>query len=148
MINKGFLAIFLSLSLFGCNMSSNDKEITTDLVNIPNGDAAPGSLPVIKFSEESHDFGTVIEGESISYTFKFKNTGGSDLIISSAQGSCGCTVPEYPKKPIKPNEEDKIVVTFNSSGKQGYNKKDVTLVTNAQPNTKVISIIVNVEPKK
>jgi hypothetical protein len=143
---KHLLIISLSLSLLSsCSSSADDNKVTTDLVNIPNGNNEPGSLPAITFAEETHDFGTIVEGESVSYTFKFKNTGGSDLIISSAKGSCGCTVPEFSDKPVKPNDEGKITVTFNSSGKQGYNKKDVTVITNAQPNTKVISITVNVD---
>ena len=64
----------------------------------------------------------------------------TDLIISSAQGSCGCTVPEWPKEPIKPGEEGKIAVTFNSSGKQGKQNKTITLVANTIPNTKVIAL--------
>ena len=73
-------------------------------------------------------------------TFRFKNVGQSNLIISSAQGSCGCTVPEWPKEPIAPGAEGKIEVTFNSTGKQGLQNKTVTLVANTIPNTKVIVI--------
>ena len=76
----------------------------------------------------------------VSTNFKFKNVGKSDLIISSAQGSCGCTVPEWPKEPIKPGEEGKIAVTFNSTGKQGKQNKTITLVANTIPNTKVIAL--------
>jgi hypothetical protein len=61
-------------------------------------------------------------------------------VISSAQGSCGCTVPSYPKKAIKSGEQDKVDVVFNSEGKSGLVQKTVTLVTNCNPSTKVISI--------
>ena len=73
-------------------------------------------------------------------TFRFRNVGQSNLIISSAQGSCGCTVPEWPKEPIKPGEEGKINIIFNSTGKQGLQNKTITLIANTIPNTKVIAI--------
>ena len=76
--------------------------------------------------------------------FILKNTGDADLIISAAKGSCGCTVPEWPKNPIAKWEEAAIKVTFNSSGRSGKQNKTVTLVTNAIPNTKVITINGNV----
>lgn len=138
--------VITAVTLVSCsgNKPKEDNHLSTDLVNIPDGNALPGSMPVMTFAEEKHDFGTVTEGEKVSYSFKFKNTGGSDLVISSARGSCGCTVPEYPKQPIKPNEEAMIHVTFDSNGKEGLNHKEVTIVTNAQPNTKVIQITVNV----
>ena len=51
-------------------------------------------LPQLSFATESHDFGTIKEGDVVETEFKFTNTGKGPLIISSAQGSCGCTVPE------------------------------------------------------
>ena len=141
-----YFLVCSSILLFTSCSGNKPKEdnVSTSLVNIPDGNALPGSMPVMTFGEEKHDFGTVTEGEKVSYSFKFKNTGGSDLVITSARGSCGCTVPEYPKNPIKPNEEGVIHVTFDSSGKDGMNHKEVTIVTNAQPNTKVLEITVNV----
>jgi hypothetical protein len=131
-------------ALVSCSGSKPREDVNTDLVNIPDGNAMPGSLPVMTFAEEKHDFGTITEGEKVSYAFRFKNTGGSDLVITSARGTCGCTVADPPKKPIKPNQEDVIHVTFDSYGKVGMNHKEVTVVTNAQPNTKVLQFTVNV----
>ena len=62
-------------------------------------------LPEIKFTEEVFDFGRITQGEKVSHAFTFKNTGTKNLIISGASGSCGCTVPEWPKEPIKPGQE-------------------------------------------
>ena len=73
-------------------------------------------------------------------TFRFKNIGQSNLIISSAQGSCGCTVPQWPKEPIKPGEKGEIEVVFNSEGKSGLQNKTITLVANTIPNTIVIAL--------
>ena len=139
------LLLVTSLFLASCSGNkSKEDPVNTDLVNIPDGNAEKGSSPVMTFAENKHDFGTVTEGEKVSYSFKFKNTGGSDLVISSARGSCGCTVPDYPKEPIKQDQEGVVHVTFDSNGKEGINHKEVTIVTNAQPNTKVLEITVNV----
>jgi len=70
-----------------------------------------------------------------SYTFKFVNAGGADLIISSASSTCGCTVPSYSKKPLKPGEKGEIEVVFDSAGRTGSQHKSVSILTNAQPNT-------------
>jgi len=94
--------------------------------------------------ETSYDFGEMHQGESVTHDFILKNTGDADLIITAAKGSCGCTVPEWPKNPIAKGEEAAIKVTFNSAGKSGRQNKTVTLVSNAIPNTKVITINGNV----
>lgn len=137
---------FIIISVFCLLLSacsSNNGEISTDLVNNPNsatGNNDMGNLPVFTFNSEEHDFGRISEGEKVSYTFKFKNTGKSDLIISSAKATCGCTVADYPKTPVKPGEESGIAVSFNSEGKKGIQNKTITLVANTQPNTKVLTI--------
>jgi hypothetical protein len=73
-----------------------------------------------------------------------KTQGSSNLIVSSAHGSCGCTIPEYPKKPILPGEEGVIDVVFASEGKSGIVEKSVTIVTNCEPSTKIIYIKANI----
>ncbi|MFZ9527818.1 MAG: DUF1573 domain-containing protein [Schleiferiaceae bacterium] len=104
-------------------------------------------LPELSFANESHDFGTINEGQVVETEFKFTNTGKAPLIISSAQGSFGCTVPEYPNAPVAPGEEGVIRVSFNSEGKPNQQSKTVTLTTNAVPSTKVLTITANVTPK-
>jgi hypothetical protein len=103
----------------------------------------------MKFEVMEHDFGKISQGERVSYAFKFKNVGGSDLLISEAHGSCGCTVPDYPKNAIAPGAESVVNVEFNSEGKHGKQEKTVTLTTNCEPNTIVITIHAEVlEPAK
>ena len=94
----------------------------------------------ITFEETNFDFGNIKEGSKVTHAFKFKNIGGADLIISDARGSCGCTVPEYPRKAIAPGQESEISVQFSSEGKKGQVEKTVTITTNCSPNTKVITI--------
>ncbi|MBL7882879.1 MAG: DUF1573 domain-containing protein [Bacteroidia bacterium] len=125
-------------------VNQNEPQISTDVINIPSTASdkpvEPGMEPQLTFTEETHDFGKIMQGEKVSYSFIFKNTGKSDLIISNASASCGCTVPNYPKTPVKPGEESKIDVVFDSSGKSGLVQKTVTLVTNCSPSTKTLSI--------
>lgn len=135
----GFAAAAL---LFSC-APKNDKEVNTDMVNISksaSGNAPAGNLPDIKFETDVHDFGNINQGQRVSYAFKFKNVGGSPLLISNATGSCGCTVPEWPKEPIQPGASGVINVEFNSEGKHDQQTKTVTLVTNCEPSTKIITI--------
>ncbi len=100
---KHILIAWLFLVAFtACN--NNSGNLSTDVVKNPNtasGEVAD-NLPVIEFEKEIHDFGKVIQGERVSYGFKFKNTGRSDLVISQVKTSCGCTVPKFTKEPIKP----------------------------------------------
>lgn len=147
---KFLTGIALFLALTSCNKNQNKEEetVSTDIVNVPSsasGQASTENQPVITFDEESHDFGIITQGEKVSHTFKFENTGKSDLVITTAQGSCGCTVPNYPKTPIAPGEEGKIDVVFASEGKAGKVSKTITVVTNANPNTKVLTISANIE---
>ena len=132
------------LALWGCKSGwKNGNDLPADLVNNPNsasGNADRGSLPVIRFEEVEHDFGRIIEGESVSYDFKFTNTGKSDLILAEVTSSCGCTVPSFPKTPIRPGETGIVKVAFNSNGRRGYQSKSVVVASNTQPNVTVIRI--------
>jgi hypothetical protein len=138
--------LFFSVAI-SCHSESEDKAITADLVNSPltaNQSAEKVLTSKIQMEEESFNFGEVKQGESVTHDFVLKNIGDANLIISTAKGSCGCTVPEWPKEPIAKGEQATIKVTFNSAGKSGKQNKKVTLVTNAIPNTKVITITGNV----
>ena len=88
----------------------------------------------IKFNETSHDFGSFPENApKVTCKFKFTNTGDGPLVIHQAIASCGCTVPQYPKEPIKPGESGEITVTYNGAGKfPGHFRKSITLRTNAK----------------
>jgi len=136
-MKKSFLILVAALTIFsGCNNSS-EEQVDASVVNNPNTATADANakLPKIKFTEERFDFGEITQGEKVEHTFEFTNTGDADLIITSAKGSCGCTVPEWPKKPIKPGEKGVIDVVFNSEGKSGKQHKKVTVVANTQPST-------------
>ena len=76
-----------------------------------------------------------IKNASTGYRyFKFTNTGSGPLVISSAKGSCGCTVPTWPKEPIMPGQSDYIKVKYDTK-RIGAFTKYVTLTTNSKTNT-------------
>ena len=103
--------------------------------------AAPaGKTTSIKFDENSYNWGSINENDKMTHIFKFKNTGSNDLIISDAHGSCGCTVPEWPKEPIKAGKTGEIKVVFDSKGKAGDQQKTVTLTANTEPANTVLTI--------
>jgi hypothetical protein len=139
-MKKIFTAISLLL-LFACNESDSNK-VDTDLVNnsATAGANANSELPEIKFEEEEFDFGKITQGEKVTHSFKFKNVGKKNLVISGANGSCGCTVAEWPAEPIKSGAESKIEVVFNSEGKSGFQEKTITIVTNSEPATRILRI--------
>jgi hypothetical protein len=132
----------LVLALVSCTNTETEGPLGTDVVtNNASADGnADGELPEMKFEEEVFDFGKITQGEKVSHAFTFKNTGNKNLIISGASGSCGCTVPEWPKEPIKPGGSGTINVVFSSEGKSGMQEKTVTIVTNCEPATRVIRI--------
>ncbi|MFH1121486.1 MAG: DUF1573 domain-containing protein [Bacteroidota bacterium] len=138
------LAIGSHIILFSCNRNAADKELLpSDIVKNPNSaDGTVGSedMPVMDFETDFHDFGRIIQGEKVSFGFRFKNSGNSDLIISSVSSSCGCTVPDFPKTPVKPRESHKIDVRFDSEGRRGFQNKTITISSNTQPSTQVIRI--------
>jgi hypothetical protein len=96
-----------------------------------------GPTTSITFDKLEYDYGTVKAGEKVKYNYKFKNTGKEPLIISDAKGSCGCTVPDWPREPIAPGKTAEIKVEFDSTGKgtdEGSpQSKRVTITANTDP---------------
>ena len=103
-----------------------------------------GPLTEITFAEDTYDFGEVPEGEKVVHTYKFKNTGKEPLVISNAKGSCGCTVPEWPREPIPVGGSGEIRVQFDSKGKGkvggGSQSKKVTITANTDPANTFLTI--------
>lgn len=140
---KLFQRILILGLLFAASCAGESDKIPAGVVNIPNsasGKSNPGQLPAITFDKIEHDFGKVIQGEIVSYSFKFKNTGGSDLVIANISTSCGCTASSYPKEPVKPGAEEKIEVSFNSAGRQGFQNKTLTVAANTQPSNTELTV--------
>mgnify|MGYP001070952522 FL=1 len=133
-----FIASLVAITLASCSSATDRIKSTDDSAS--GTEAMMDALPTIAFAEEFHDFGEVQEGEVVEHTFTFTNEGEGPLIISNAQGSCGCTVPDWPRQPIAPGQKGQIKVSFDSTGRAGRQDKRVTLTTNAVPQSKVLNI--------
>ena len=120
---------------------TNLEEAKTRDLEIKKGTAS------ISFDATEYDFGTVNEGDIVETAFKVTNSGTTDLVITNAQASCGCTVPVWPKAPIKPGESGEIKVKFNTSGKPNRQQKSITLTTNTETGREVLLLKGSVTPK-
>ena len=106
---------------------------------------ADPNAPVMKFQHDTIDYGTIAHNADGYRYFKFANTGKEPLIIKDAHGSCGCTIPTWPKEPIQPGQENEIKVHY-ATDRVGRFQKTVTINSNANPNQVVIYIMGNVLP--
>ena len=150
---KKYLKIFFfSTFLFSISCGDNGNKKETNSENSSSSSMTSSSeSPVMSFDKTLHDFGTIQEGETVETVFTFTNSGKSDLIIVDARGSCGCTVPEYPKNtPIPPGESGKIRVSFDSSNKPNMQQKTVTISANTDSGRETIRIkaLVEADPVK
>jgi len=92
-----------------------------------------------KFESEAHDFGKIPQNKPASYEFKFTNVGDAPIILSEVAPSCGCSVADYSKAPIKPGAEGSIKVTFNASA-TGPFTKSFTVKSNTKTPVKILTI--------
>jgi len=112
----------------------------------PGQDKAGENGPKIEFTYSEYDYGTVVQGGDGTSEFIFKNTGNEPLILSNVQSTCGCTVPSWPKEPIKAGESSKIVVNYRTT-RLGPINKSITVISNAASGPVVLKIKGNVVPK-
>lgn len=135
-----FISLVTVLAFSSCSDESNKGQIPADVVSNPASATAPQDerQASLEFDNPDQDFGSIVQGSSVKKTYEFTNTGDADLIISSANGSCGCTVPTWPKAPIKPGQTGVIEVVFNSAGKKGKQTKKVYITANTTPTNNVI----------
>lgn len=142
------IAFAISFSITSCDSDPSKKIKEENVKSTKDRLDNATDFPEIKFEKLSHDFGEIQEGVLAETVFTFTNVGNSDLIISNASGSCGCTVPDYPKDtPIKPGEGGSINVKFDSSNRPGLQRKAVTLITNTAKGKQILNIKSIVIPK-
>tara|TARA_B100000780_G_scaffold151891_2_gene106146 strand:- start:2377 stop:2856 length:480 start_codon:yes stop_codon:yes gene_type:complete len=142
------IAFTISFFLSSCDSDPSKKIKEENVKSTKERLDNATDFPEIKFEKLSHDFGEIQEGVLAETVFTFTNVGNSDLIISNASGSCGCTVPDYPKDtPIKPGEGGSINVKFDSSNRPGLQRKAVTLITNTAKGKQILNIKSIVIPK-
>lgn len=128
--------------------SSISNEQITNPATADNPTATPSEYAVMTFKNTEHNFGDILENQKVETTYEFTNTGKVDLLINDCQAACGCTVPEWPKTPIKPGESGKIKVVFDSAGKAGMNNKIVTVRANTKEGSVELKFTANVRPVK
>lgn len=155
-MNRIFVTILIGMAIVfgGCHRKAA-KEGDFSVKDVHNPQTAEGmsakdaeKLPVIEFETKTYDFGDVIEGERLTYSFKFKNTGKSNLIIYSSEATCGCTTSQPPKAPIRPGESGEILVTFDSKGQKGKVQKRILVGANTYPVETILTITANVSSSK
>jgi hypothetical protein len=149
------LALFATLAFASCkkeveaNTVQEQENATPQTVAPAVSEEATEVDPNAKFSAMEfpyleYDFGNITQEKGVETIFKFTNTGEADLVISNATGSCGCTVPDYPKQPIAPGETGEIKVSFSPKGRNGSQFKTVSLTTNTQKGTEILHIKANI----
>ncbi len=118
----------------------------------PKSKAVLSDSAEFRFEVSEYSFNPVNEGDMVNYDFHFTNAGKTPMIITGADASCGCTAPEYPRQPVKSGEKAVIKVTFNSTGKSGYQDKTVTVTSNAKNSPYILhlkgTVVAKTDPGK
>ncbi|ARK11929.1 DUF1573 domain-containing protein [Fibrivirga algicola] len=141
----GLLAAVL-VGLLGQTSCTNRRDANGQPVGEQN--AVAGKSAKIEFLEKGvHDFGQITEGDTVEYLYKFVNKGELPLMINNITASCGCTTPDWPRDPVAPGQESAVRVRFNSRGKQGEQRKSVSIYANTEPAMTNVEFKVLVNPK-
>jgi hypothetical protein len=119
-----------------------EGKIPVSVINNPrtSDNLRADAIGELVFTDTLHEFFNVKEGDIVAFDFEYTNVGKKDVIITEAIASCGCTVPEFKREPIKPGEKGNITVKFNSAQKKGANYKNIKIKSNANPGEQIISI--------
>jgi hypothetical protein len=145
LLKTTMLFAFIATVLMSCKETTDSGNTGESNVEVRGNDKISTKIvenpTEITFTKDVHDFGDIIQGELATTEFKFTNTGKNDLIITNAKGSCGCTVPDWPKEPIAPGEGGVIKVQFNSENRSNQFNKTVTVTANTLPSSTTKLII-------
>lgn len=131
-MKKVFYLLLVPCVLAACQPKSGKTEAGDAAAATVSSDTAAAAAK-FEFAEEAFDFGTVEEGEKVSHSYTFTNTGEGSLIISNATASCGCTVPDWTREPIPPGATGEITAVFDSKGRVGRQSKTITVHANTEP---------------
>lgn len=131
------MILLIGAATVACNARKSDKGVDDAVTEKADAEkqmaAAMLDTTTVQLIDSAYNFGTITEGEKVTFNFRFKNTGTKPLVIANATASCGCTIPEKPEKPIAPGETGFIKVVFNSAGKLNHNEKHITVNANTNP---------------
>ncbi|MVN91839.1 DUF1573 domain-containing protein [Mucilaginibacter aquatilis] len=101
--------------------------------------AQSDSKPEFKFNEEKHDFGKIAKGKPVTTIFEFTNVGTEPLILTEVRPTCGCTIADYTKTPVKKGDKGKISITYNAAVASPFSK---TIVVTSNAKTPVKNLII------
>ncbi|MDR2963604.1 MAG: DUF1573 domain-containing protein [Bacteroidales bacterium] len=139
----GLLLFVIAGIMCACNSAQNQSETAQQT-------ALSDSLPLtsIVFAHTNFNFGSIADGEVVEHVYTFTNTGEHDLVLRDVKPSCGCTTPDFTRVPVKPGEQGKITVKFDSKGKPGNQIKTVNVTANTDPETTVLRFTAQVRENK
>jgi hypothetical protein len=140
----GVPLLFLAFVEFGCNIKTSNNNGAPSSKDI-DGKFLSAGVPV--FERTDHNFGNIVPGEEVGARFSFKNEGGSPLTIERVTTGCGCTVAEYSKNPVSPNESGFVEVIFDSRGKFGAQFQEVQVYFQGLERPSCLSIVAQVFKK-
>jgi hypothetical protein len=147
-MKKIFLFLMLVIFVWACSDNPSGKVKKENLEKAKQELAKMGKFPKMEFEYTEVDFGQHKEGEILDTIFVFTNTGDAPLIISKVRSSCGCTIPDWPKEPVKPGQKDTIKVSFNTNHKTGNQRKKIDIHSNEKQLVRTLIIRAQIEPKK
>jgi hypothetical protein len=139
--------IILLLFVLSACFNQKEENIDSTIVNIPvsaDGKNEKAKMPKFEFEQTTHDFGKLTQGEKVSYTYKFRNSGDAMLVVSSVIPGCNCTVAQFTKTPVAPGENGSITINFNSETKKGLVHSTITIQANTYPAETRLSFSANV----
>lgn len=141
-MKKIILLIVIAASIVSCDIRKNDKQ---------GNPVSAGNITdttSVQMIDSVYNFGKVSDGEKVVFSYRFKNTGEKPLVVSAANASCGCTIPEKPEEPLMPGETGVIKVVFDSKGRVGPVQKEINVISNAVPKFPILQLVGEVLPKQ
>lgn len=111
-----------------------------------NASAQDNQKPEFKFNEEKHDFGKIPQGTPVTTVFEYTNIGEEPLILADVKPTCGCTIADYTKAPVKKGEKGIIKITYNAAAVAPFNKT-IVVTSNAKTPQKYLNIVGEVVAK-
>jgi len=150
---RQLLVVAILILAVSC-LNKTDKEKSPNLTaSTEKGPTTPivvdeSKLTTIQWLDSSKSMGTVTEGGTLKINYRFKNSGSKPLVIEKVQPGCGCTVADYPKEPIAPGQEGEIRAEFDTKGREGVQKKNITVFANTRENTYTLYFDVTINKAK
>ena len=138
------LLLIISAAIFTACGDNDEQSLPATATTANN---APAQLTTIQWLDSAQDYGKINEGQKLAISFRFKNSGNKPLVIESVRPTCGCTVADYPRQPLAPGEEGEITGQFDSNGREGLQRKHITIRSNTNPAEQDVTFEVQVVGK-